>query len=177
MQNQGLQEIDHILNKLGRSLTNFLDMPQPSSEIARNALNRLIRDELDYDTHDEANIFDTLVRGLNTNQYRVYAAILDAHSRDVGGLFFVYGSGGTGNTYPWNTLIAKFRSERKIVLSVASSGIAALLLLGGKIAHSTFKIPFDPDQHSVCNFKKDSTRADLIREASLIIWDEAPMTH
>ncbi|XP_021729317.1 uncharacterized protein LOC110696333 [Chenopodium quinoa] len=177
MQNQGLQEIEHILNKLGRSLTDFPDMPQPSSELARNALNRLIRDELEYDTHDEANRFDTLVRGLNTDQYRVYAAILDAHSRDAGGLFFVYDSGGTGKTYLWNTLIAKFRSERNIVLSVASSRIAALLLPGGKTAHSTFKIPFDPDQHSVCNFKKDSTRADLIREASLIIWDEAPMTH
>uniref|UniRef100_A0A803ME24 ATP-dependent DNA helicase n=1 Tax=Chenopodium quinoa TaxID=63459 RepID=A0A803ME24_CHEQI len=62
------------------------------------------------------------------------------------------------------------------MLSVSSSGIAALLFPGGKTAHSTFKIPFDPDQHSVCNFKKDSTRADLIREASLIIWDEALMT-
>uniref|UniRef100_A0A803LSZ5 Helitron helicase-like domain-containing protein n=1 Tax=Chenopodium quinoa TaxID=63459 RepID=A0A803LSZ5_CHEQI len=82
MQNQGLQEIEHILNKLGRSLTDFPDMPQPSSELARNALNRLIRDELEYDTHDEANRFDTLVKGLNTDQYRVYAAILDAHSRD-----------------------------------------------------------------------------------------------
>uniref|UniRef100_A0A803MUL7 ATP-dependent DNA helicase n=1 Tax=Chenopodium quinoa TaxID=63459 RepID=A0A803MUL7_CHEQI len=161
MQNQGLQEIEHILNKLGRSLTDFPDMPQPSSELARNALNRLIRDELEYDTHDEANRFDTLVRGLNTDQYRVYAAILDAHSRDVGGLFFVYNSGGTGKTYLWNTLIAKFRSKRKIVLSMASSGIAALLLSGGKTAHLTFKIPFDLDQHSICNFKKDSTRADL----------------
>lgn len=111
------------------------------------------------------------------DQCRVYAAILYAHFRDVGGLFFVYGSGGTGKTYLWNTLIAKFGSERKIVLSVASSGITALLLPGGKTAHSTFKIPLDPDLHSVCNFKKDSTRADLIREASLIIWDKAPMTH
>uniref|UniRef100_A0A803N417 ATP-dependent DNA helicase n=1 Tax=Chenopodium quinoa TaxID=63459 RepID=A0A803N417_CHEQI len=160
MQNQGLQEIEHILNKLGRSLTYFPDMPQPSSELARNALNRLIRDELEYDTHDEANRFDTLVRGLNTDQYRVYAAILDAHSRDVGGLFFVYDSGGTGKTYLWNTQIAKFRSKRKIVLSMASSRIAALLLSGGETAHSTFKIPFDLDQHSVCNFKKDSTRVD-----------------
>uniref|UniRef100_A0A803MUL1 ATP-dependent DNA helicase n=1 Tax=Chenopodium quinoa TaxID=63459 RepID=A0A803MUL1_CHEQI len=162
MQIQGLQEIEHILNKLGRSLTNFPDIPQPSSELERNTLNRLIRDELEYDTHDEANKFDTLARGLNTDQYRVYAAILDAHSRDVGGLFFIYGSGGTGKTYLWNTLIAEFRSKRKIVLYVASSGIAALLLPGGKTAHSTFKIPFDPDQHSVCNFKKDSTRTDLI---------------
>uniref|UniRef100_A0A803ME23 Uncharacterized protein n=1 Tax=Chenopodium quinoa TaxID=63459 RepID=A0A803ME23_CHEQI len=45
-ENQGLQEIEHILNKLGRSLTDFPDMPQPSSELARNALNQLIRDEL-----------------------------------------------------------------------------------------------------------------------------------
>ncbi|XP_021761438.1 uncharacterized protein LOC110726294 [Chenopodium quinoa] len=105
MQNQGVQEIKHILNKLGRSLSNFLDMPQPSLEIARNALNRLISDELDYDSHYEANRFDTLVKGW--------------------AVFFVYGSGGTGKTYLWNTLIEKIRSERKIMLFVASSGIAA----------------------------------------------------
>jgi predicted esterase len=43
-----------------------------------------------------------------------------------GKLFFVHGSGGTGKTFVWTTLV------------VASSGIASLLFLGGKTTHSRF---------------------------------------
>jgi len=91
------------------------------------------------------------------------------------GLFFIYGSGDTGKIYLWNTLISKFRSEKIIVLAVASSEIASLLLPGGKIAHSIFKIPLQPDKTSICYFDKSSERADLIRETTLIVLDEAPM--
>jgi len=90
-------------------------------------------------------------------------------------LFFIYSSGGTGKTYLWNTLISKFRSEKHMVLAVASSGIASLLLPGGKTAHSVFKIPLQADETSVCYFDKRSEHADLIRKTRLIVWDEAPM--
>ena len=56
-----------------------------------------------------------------------------------------------------------------------------LLLFGGKTAHSVFKIPLQLDESSVCFFDKRSERAELIREmvlireTTLIIWDEAPM--
>jgi len=64
-----------------------------------------------------------------------------------------------------------------IVLSVASSGIAVLLLPFGKTAHSMFKIAIDADETSTCPISKPSKLAQLIRETSLIIWDEAPITH
>ncbi|XP_019085556.1 PREDICTED: ATP-dependent DNA helicase PIF2-like [Camelina sativa] len=74
---------------------------------------------------------------------------MDAVLTKRGGAFFVYGFGGTGKTFLWKTLSAALRKDGEIVLNVASSGIASLLLAGdlGK----------------------------LVREASLIIWDEAPM--
>ena len=46
-------------------------------------------------------------------------------------MFFVDGPGGTGKTFPYNTLLARVRSQSQIALALASSGIAALLLLGG----------------------------------------------
>nr|CAD1817754.1 unnamed protein product [Ananas comosus var. bracteatus] len=52
-----------------------------------------------------------------------------------GKLFFVYGHGEQAKTYLWRTIIVKLRSERSIVLAVASSGIASLLLPGGRTAH------------------------------------------
>ena len=72
-------------------------------------------------------------------------------------------------------LTAALRSQGEIVLNVASSGIAALLLEGGRTAHSKFAIPINIVEDSVCNIEGDSDLADLIRQTKLIIWDEAPM--
>jgi hypothetical protein len=60
---------------------------------------------------------------------------------------------------------------------VASSGIASLLLPGGRTAHSKFKIPVPTFENSTCNIEGDSHHAELLRETKLIIWDEAPMCH
>jgi len=150
-------------------------MPLPSIEAAVYATNRLIIDELDYDTALETSRFESFVRGLNSDQYYAYRSIFDTYNKGEGALLFTYGSGGTGKTYLWNAIISKFRSEKHIVLAVASSGIASLLLPGGKIAHLAFKIPLQPDEMSVCYFDKRSEHADLIHETTLIVWDEAPM--
>nr|GEX57995.1 hypothetical protein CTI12_AA123990 [Tanacetum cinerariifolium] len=45
--------------------------------------------------------------------------------------------GGTGKTFLYKTIISRLRSELKIILAVASSGIASLLLPGGRTAHSS----------------------------------------
>ncbi|KAI3934424.1 hypothetical protein MKW98_002931, partial [Papaver atlanticum] len=75
------------------------------------------------------------------------------------------------------TLIASLRSQGKIVLAVASSGIASLLLPGGRTTHSRFKIPLKLNETSCCNVSKKSPLADLLCKVDLIIWDEAPMIH
>ncbi|XP_071704021.1 uncharacterized protein [Rutidosis leptorrhynchoides] len=93
-----------------------------------------------------------------------------------GGLFFLYGPGGTGKTFVYNTILTKLRSEKMIVLAVASSGIASLLLPGGRTAHSRFVIPLELMENSTCGIKQKTHLADLMQQARLIIWDEAPMT-
>jgi hypothetical protein len=93
------------------------------------------------------------------------------------GFFFVCGHGGTGKTFLWNAIIAKLQSEKKIVLAVASSGVASLLLPKGRTAHSRFKIPFDINDNVKCTVKRCTMLAELIQIAALIIWDEAPMTN
>lgn len=49
-------------------------------------------------------------------------------------------------------------------------------MAGGRIAHSRFKISIKLAYNSICNFTKQSGTAALLREASLIIWDEVAMT-
>ena len=61
------------------------------------------------------------------------------------------------------------------MLAVASSGIAALLLPGGRTAHSRFKLPINLTDESLCTVKKNTQLANLLKETDLIVWDEAPM--
>jgi len=58
-------------------------------------------------------------------QKNTYNRIMEAVTNEKGGVFFLYGYGGTGKTYMWNTLASYLRSRREIVLNVATSGIAA----------------------------------------------------
>ena len=67
------------------------------------------------------------------------------------------------------------RAQGNIALAVASSGIAAQLLPGGKAAHSVFKIPMPVDDYSTCSLSKQNARAALLRGMTLLVWDEAPM--
>ena len=92
-------------------------------------------------------------------------------------MFFVDGPGGTGKKFLYNTILAKVRSEGKIAIAVATSGIAANLLDGGQTAHSIFRIPLQTTAESVCNIHIKSDLAKMIKRADLIIWDEAVMAH
>nr|XP_043639179.1 ATP-dependent DNA helicase PIF1-like [Erigeron canadensis] len=85
---------------------------------------------------------------MTNEQLGVYNEIISAVEKNEGGVFFLYGYGGTGKTFVSKTLSSAIRAKGDIVLNVASSGIAALLLEGG-----------------------------LLIKTRLIIWDEAPMMH
>ena len=90
----------------------------PSIEAAVYATNRLIIYELDYNTNYETSTFESFVRVLNSDQYHAYRSVLDTHTSGEGGLLFIYGSGSTGKTYLWSTLISKFRLDKHIVLAI-----------------------------------------------------------
>ncbi|ONM22501.1 hypothetical protein ZEAMMB73_Zm00001d005991 [Zea mays] len=113
---------------------------------------------------------------LNKEHRATYDKILSAVDTDQGGLFFVDGPGGTGKTYLYRVMLATLRSQGKIAVATATSGVAASIMPGGRTAHSRFKIPLTIDDGTVCSFTKQSGTAELLRKASLIIWDEASMT-
>jgi len=76
-----------------------------------------------------------------------------------GGVFFLHCYGGTGKTFMWRTIASALRSKHDIVLTVASSGIASLLLPGGRTTHSKFKILVPTLDNSTCNIDHDSDMA------------------
>ena len=152
-------------------------MPYPDNDSISSANNRLILDELNYQVSTLAEEFHTYSRSLTDEQRSIFNQIIHAVDGNKGGLFFVYGFGGTGKTFLWKTLSAAIRSKGQIVLNVASSGIASLLLSGGRTAHSRFRIPLNVTEQSLCGIKPNSDIADLLKQTKLIIWDEAPMIH
>ncbi|RZC08810.1 hypothetical protein D0Y65_015492, partial [Glycine soja] len=114
----------------------------------------------------------------NTDQQTsIYNQIIQAINKNEGGMFFLYGYGGTRKTFIWKTLASSLRADKKIVIMVASSGIASLLFPRGRTAHSKFKIPVPIFEDSTCNIHQGSQLAELLNQTSLIIWDEAPMAH
>ncbi|XP_076920154.1 uncharacterized protein LOC143581216 [Bidens hawaiensis] len=177
IKNLTLLEIEKILLRNNSSLRRFNTMPFPDLESVDSANNRLIIEETCYDRESLQHEFDTLFVSLTDEQRGVYNEINKAVEKKKGGVFFVYGYRGTGKTFLWKTLASSVISKGLIVLNVASSGIASLLLTGGRTAHSRFKIPINLTEDSICSFDPQSEVADLIKQTSLIIWDEAPMIH
>ncbi|KAL4350227.1 hypothetical protein AHAS_Ahas10G0120900 [Arachis hypogaea] len=139
--------------------------------------NLMLLHELQYDTVSLSREHDANILKLNEEQRVVYDKIIDCVSNKRHGFFFAYGFGGTGKTFLYRVLSTRLRSEKNIIINVASSGIASLLLPGGKTAHSMFNIPVELTEDTVCQIKKDSPKAEVFRLADLIIWDEAPMTN
>ncbi|XP_058774322.1 uncharacterized protein LOC131648594 [Vicia villosa] len=147
------------------------------SDVTKHVGNRLIYDELDYDDDTEKQKFQELFHALTDEQRSIFEKIMDAVNKQSGGVFFLHGYGGTGKTFMWITLSSALRSQKKIVLTAASSGIASLLLPGGRTAHSKFKIPVPKLDNSTCNIDKDTEHSQLFEATDVIIWDEAPMSH
>ncbi|XP_010489748.1 PREDICTED: ATP-dependent DNA helicase PIF1-like [Camelina sativa] len=108
-------------------------------------------------------------------QKKIYDEIIDSVFKDKGGISFLYGFGGTGKTFLWKVLSAAIRIRKEIVLNTASSGIASLLLEGGRTTHSRFDILLDVHETSMCRMSRSSDLGELFQEAKLIIWDETPM--
>ncbi|XP_019161175.1 PREDICTED: uncharacterized protein LOC109157791 [Ipomoea nil] len=152
-------------------------MPLPEENNIGLTENMLISEELAYDNESFKAKHETLVTQLTDERKVVYDSVINDIGSNGGRLFFVYGYRGTGKTFVWRTSSLKIRSRKDIVLNVASSGIASLLLPGGRTTHSRFAIPLSVNEDSTCNISQGSDICELIIRSKLIIWDEAPMTH
>jgi hypothetical protein len=153
-------------------------MPKPQHDWNELVVNLLIAEQLNYDRNVLCTDLDARLPHLNGDQHRAFTCIVNSVTNDLGKLFFLNGPGGTGKTFVCNTVFAKLRSEGIIVLCVSSSGISALLLQGGRTAHSMFKIPVENlHEDSFCSIPKSGQRADLLSVTKAIIWDEIGAQH
>nr|GEU56665.1 DNA helicase [Tanacetum cinerariifolium] len=174
LQDYILYELETILTRFGKSVKDF-GLPLPPRDMLEDLKNKLLMEERNYRCDMLSQDVVELVPKLNHDQKEVFTHITTAFEEGRQELLFVYGHGGTRKTFLWKTIISLERSQGKIVLAVASSGIASLLLPAGRTAHSRFNLPLDLTDESVCHAKKHSQLGDLLIAMDLIIWDEAPM--
>ncbi|GES85174.1 transcriptional factor B3 [Rhizophagus clarus] len=163
IEHKAFYQLDDYLLLNGKSLKDFPDMPIPPSRplnIDNNGedLDQLIREERSYNIPQLQEEVCLNVPLLNDDQRAIYDAVLQAIA-DANGCFFVDGPGGTGKTFLYNTLLATVSSSGEIAVAVASSGIAALLMKGGRTAHSQFKIPLKLNESSTCSISRNSKEA------------------
>jgi hypothetical protein len=167
-----LLDLNNFLKQHNKSLSNYPGMPEPNGDV--NNILKLpisVSEEMNYNVDELKLIVDNNVPSLNVNQKIAYDIIMNAiYNNSKQRIFFIDGPGGTGKTFLYNTVLASVRANKDIALAVASSGIAALLLLNGRTAHSRFKIPLNLNEFSTCYITKQSDIAKLIISAKLILW-------
>jgi hypothetical protein len=173
----GLHLIEQALQRSAYSLDKYPDMPKSQMNWENLIVNRLIAEQMIYDPVEQAELAEDRFSHFNCGQRDAFERIMDSVDNDLKKIFFLNGPGGTGKTFVYNTVSAKIRSQGKIIICVASSGIASLLLEGGRTAHSRFKIPINISESSTCNITYNSPEAELMRRTGCIIWDEALMQH
>ncbi|SAM01868.1 hypothetical protein [Absidia glauca] len=178
----GLYLIETTLNELSKSLGDFnLLLFKHNWTAALNQStgsgrtdNSLVDEQLAYDTQEEEAAYSSKYALFNLDQKHAFDRIvekLQSHesASDLEQEKPSY------TTFVYNTLCNYWRSRRKIVLCVASSGIASLLLSGGTTSHFRLKIPLKVNETSTCSITKNSKLAELLRMTTLLIWDEVPM--
>ena len=115
------------------------------------------------------------VATLNDGQRHVFNRVTQSCRVREGGVFFIYSSRGCGRTYVCNLIAASVQAAGNIVVCVASSGIASLLFTDGRTAHSRSKIPIHIHEDSAYSVSKGNVHHELLKDTTLIIWDEVPM--
>ncbi|XP_002449443.2 uncharacterized protein LOC8071841 [Sorghum bicolor] len=168
-----LRDIRDMLHSMGKDIRDY-GLPPISDEGPSSVdMMREVTDEQNIPIdQDHLDIFDSL----NKEQREGFDEIIQHVFANKSQVFFVDGPGGTGKTFLYKALLARVRSRGLIAIATATSGIAASILPGGRTAHSRFKIPIKIGDNSMCSFTKQSGTAELLRRASLIIWDEVAMT-
>ncbi|KFM59871.1 ATP-dependent helicase RRM3, partial [Stegodyphus mimosarum] len=139
--------------------------------------------EIQRESHFDVNELQTFVRinlpKLVLEQRTTYDTIINAISKKSSGLYFSDAPGGTGKTFLISIILVTIRLQNNIALVIASSGITATILDGGRTAHSAlkFKLNMQVIETPTCNISKYSWMGKVLRSCQLIIRDECTMAH
>ncbi|KAG6463394.1 hypothetical protein O3G_MSEX013848 [Manduca sexta] len=175
--NQCLLALQEDLTAVGGKSLGEYGLPTPTS--VGEVTNREYCAKIGYNSMELLATLENGVPMMTAEQRSVNDRVCESFHNNLGTIWFLDVPGGTGKTFLTKLILAYVRNQRKIALTVASSGIAATLLPGGKTAHTMFKIPIDLNrtESPTCSISRNSDKAKILRECNLIIWDECTMAH
>lgn len=91
--NCALLLIQDLLHELGKKISDYMDMPQPTVPVDEPAINQLIADELSYDLPSKEELA-AMEQSLNCKQAAAYTAIMHAYNSNATAAFFIDGPAG-----------------------------------------------------------------------------------
>ncbi|KAF8106791.1 hypothetical protein N665_0132s0004 [Sinapis alba] len=103
-----LSRIQRSSEKSGHSLENWEKLPKPDDFHSYDG-NRLVDDEAIYNQEEQRKEQKILLSMIIEEQRTVYEEILDVVIHNKGGVFFLYGFGGTDKTFIWGIPFADIR--------------------------------------------------------------------
>jgi hypothetical protein len=167
--NLALIEIEDLLKTHNTNCAS-LGLPTPDrSDVAAEAARGHFEPEV------EAARFDSFYRDATQEQKGVMDALKAALSEPElrARVFYLDAPAGCGKTYVQRALISYAKSHGICVLSSAYTGIAASLMEGGRTLHNLFKLPIVLTEQATSSLMPNSSHAQHLRNAKLIIIDEA----
>ncbi|GFR65540.1 hypothetical protein ElyMa_000205700 [Elysia marginata] len=109
--------------------------------------------ERNYSCEDQGRIADANVKKLTPEQSVIYNDFTQKIQNGQNGLYaFLMLQGVVARHFLIETILASQRAKGSIAIATASTGVAAILLPGGRTVHSTFKVP--PLKHRLARSKK-----------------------
>ncbi|XP_063915454.1 ATP-dependent DNA helicase pif1-like [Zophobas morio] len=176
--NEALISLEDVCMSINNKILNQLGLFSPERD-RNDVIDRDVLREKQYDVDALQVYVETQKRLLTNDQRLAYDTIMEHVRGGNGGLLFLDAPGGTGKTFLLNLILAEIRMKHEIALAVASSGIAATLLDGGRTAHSVLKLPLNLNLAAdpLCNIGKTTGMATVLKTCQLIIWDECTMAH
>jgi ATP-dependent DNA helicase PIF1 len=161
----------------GYGLADF-GLPDAPGGTAHLMYRRELRLARSYDTAAQAALALSRRATMNPSQALVYDRvdrILRAAEpgEELATRVLVDGAAGTGKTFLFEAVLALARSHRHVVVACAWSGLAAALLPGARTCHAVFGFPVPlPTEGRLMNASPRTGRGELLRVATVIVWDE-----
>ena len=106
-----LDDLSELFLKNGSRIEDF-NLPKKIGSSHRSFGNRLVDEEISYNTSELLLESETLMASLNNEQLEAFYSITEIVLNNKPGFFFVSGYGRTGKTYLWNAVISYIRAHQ-----------------------------------------------------------------
>ena len=138
--------------------------------------------QMRYEVNAQKLLYETLIteNPLTAEMKELFDAIIASIQSGTYGMFVLQGKAGSGKSTFVKALMAYVRSQGKIAVGCASTGLAATVYESFHTAHALFGIPViddeDADKEEI-KLQPSTERREVVDASSLIVWDENFSNH